>query len=62
MQLKQGCSADERDKNGSTALMHAIWHATPGTGYFDVVELLVEAGADVNVRACASSAPTPLVL
>lgn len=40
--------------------MHAIWHAVPGTAYFDVVELLVEAGADVNVRRPAPvAAPSP---
>ena len=41
---------NERDKNGSTALMHATWHATSANGGLEVMALLVAQGADVNVR------------
>jgi hypothetical protein len=38
-------SLNLRDRNGSTALFHAGWH-----GYFIIAELLLRAGADVNIR------------
>jgi hypothetical protein len=48
-QLEQGKSVNERDKNGSTALMHATWHANGGNHGLDIMRLLLDAHADVNV-------------
>jgi hypothetical protein len=63
LQISQGHSVNERDKNGSTPLMHATWHATSTNDGMEIMRLLVEAGADVNVRArltarCATHTPS----
>ena len=44
--LEAGINIDRRDKQGRTALMHAV-----NKGNVLVVEVLLEAGADVDVRA-----------
>jgi hypothetical protein len=50
VQLRDGAAVNERDRSGSTPLIHASWHATPSNNGLAVIELLVAAGADVNVR------------
>jgi hypothetical protein len=50
LQLEQGRSVNERDKNGSTPLMHATWHATSANDGLEIMRLLLDAGAEVNVR------------
>ncbi len=49
----EGTNIDERDKNGATALMHAIWSRKP-----EVVKHLIETGADINAK---DNYGTPLI-
>jgi uncharacterized protein len=52
--LKTGAGIDAGDKNGVTALHHAVRFRNPLA-----VKTLIEQGADVN-RACTRSGSTPL--
>lgn len=54
MALKQGADLQASDKNGVTALHHAVRFRSPAA-----VRTLVEHGADVN-RACRRNGSTPL--
>jgi ankyrin repeat protein len=56
-QISQGVAVNDRDKNGSTPLMHTTWHASSTNDGLKIMALLVEAGADPNVRARARLAP-----
>lgn len=42
--LTKKVNINEADMSGSTPLHHAVWY-----GRFDIIKLLLEAGADVNV-------------
>jgi ankyrin repeat protein len=52
--LKAGADVHEADKNGVTALHHAVRFRSPAA-----VKTLIEYGADVN-RACRRNGSTPL--
>jgi ankyrin repeat protein len=52
--LKAGADVHEADKNGVTALHHAVRFRSPAA-----VRTLIEYGADVN-RACRRNGSTPL--
>jgi hypothetical protein len=49
----EGININERDKNGATALMHAIWSKKP-----DAAKYLIEAGTDINAK---DNYGTPLI-
>ncbi len=45
--LRAGESPDAQDKDGRTAIMHAVLASQPNT---QIIALLIEAGANVNVK------------
>ena len=50
--LKEGDDPDQADKNGVTALMHAVWH-----GRSRCIQALVRGGSDVNARCSRRGTP-----
>lgn len=54
--LANGAAANQKDKNGYTALMYAARN-----GDVETMKALIDAGADVNMRDCAVNGWTPLI-
>jgi hypothetical protein len=50
--LKESDDPDQADKNGVTALMHAVWH-----GHSRCIQALVRGGSDVNARCSRRGTP-----
>lgn len=54
--LKQGVDVNDRDYAGNTAL-----HDAALKGHYDIVELLLDNGAEIDVRSGATDLDTPLI-